>query len=175
MNPHNASVLRNHPVLKFKMFKTAGGLLAEIDCEFPIVGMDLRNPEIFFVPLVHRVPENRDCLWAHIGELPGLGVCLPRYRLGRLRQSPEMVLTFAQRFLRPLALADVADGGTDQHALPRFQRAESDLNGNLAAVLAAAVELKAGSQRTHPRMRGVVPAGLGLLRPEALQGPHPAA
>ncbi len=50
-------------------------------------------------------------------------------------------------------LADVADGARDQGAVVGLERAQADLDRELRAVLAAAVQLEPGSHRPHSRVR----------------------
>ena len=56
----------------------------------------------------------------------------------------------AQPFLRPLALADVNDAGQHEGSLGHLHRAQADLDGHLAAVLAQSIQIL--SCRPHRRL-----------------------
>src|SRR5260221_13766452 len=71
-------------------------------------------------------------------------LCLHRFR--------QLDVLFLQRLLEALALGDVADRARHQRALLSLERAQADLDRELAAVLASPVELEAPAHRTHARI-----------------------
>ena len=72
----------------------------------------------------------------------------------RLQQAAVAALHLRQMLFGRLAHADVADRRRDQHALGAFQRAEHDLDGELAAVLAQRDQLDAGADLLGQRVLG---------------------
>ena len=72
----------------------------------------------------------------------------------------------------PLAFGDVADGARHQHAAFGRERAEADLDRNLAPVLAATEELDLGPHGPGPGLRKIATAMGRVSRAEALRDQH---
>ncbi len=77
------------------------------------------------------------------------------HRVGRRFHEGAIAAFHLQQLLfGGLARADVADRRRHQHALPAFERAEHDLDGKAAAVLAAAGQLDARTDLLRKRLGG---------------------
>jgi hypothetical protein len=79
---------------------------------------------------------------------------------GRFEERPE-------QGLRPLPIADVANGAHREHAVLGFQGAQADLHRKLAAILSEAEEREARPHRAGSRV-GEIP-GAGVTTPESLR------
>src|SRR5260370_898857 len=84
----------------------------------------------------------------------------------RFEQTAELVLG-------PLAFGDVADRAGDERALLGFERAQADLDGKFAAVLAPAVKLQARAHGAHLGIGEIAVAMLRMLVAEPLWTQHP--
>ena len=69
---------------------------------------------------------------------------------------------------RLLAFRDVADRAGDKHSLFGLQRAQADLNRELAPIFAQTKELDARAHGAHPGISKKTGAVAGVLPPEAL-------
>jgi hypothetical protein len=72
----------------------------------------------------------------------------------------------------PLLLADVAHGGRDEHALVGLERAEADLDRELAPIPPKSVELELCTHRTDARRREVPRPVRGMTGTEPLRHQH---
>ena len=88
--------------------------------------------------------------------------------LGGLHERGE----FVDALLGGFAVADVADGGGDQQSVGGLQRAEADLDGELGAVLAQAVQFEPRTHGPHLAVVGVAVAGAGVLAAEPVRDQH---
>src|ERR1700756_1203593 len=68
-----------------------------------------------------------------------------------------------------LPFGDIADGAGDESALSRFERAQSDFNGKLSAILAAAVKVQVGSHSAGPWCVSIILAMPGVFPVEAVR------
>jgi hypothetical protein len=105
-----------------------------------------------------RVPE-RDRPVERLGE--------DRIR-GRLDDQREL----GDALLARPALADVAHGGRHQQAVAGLQRAEADLDRELAAVAAPPAGLEPGAHRAHLQVPGVPPAMRRMIPAKPLGHEH---
>src|SRR5262245_10525617 len=99
MDPDSLPRCGNHAIFKFKIFGALAESQAGADRKLLVVRMEMRDPEIFFIPLFDRIAEEPDSLWSHISENPTPDVSLPRHRRSGFNQATEILLALAPRFL----------------------------------------------------------------------------
>src|SRR5215468_5998458 len=99
MDPDSLPRRGDHAIFKFKIFGALAESQASADREFPIVRMEMGDPEIFFIPLFDWIAEEPDSLWAHISENPAPDVGLPGNSRSGFNQATEILLALAPRFL----------------------------------------------------------------------------
>ncbi len=93
----------------------------------------------------------------HIEQHDLSGLVHHHHGVGRRFQQPAVAAFHLRQMLfRGLAHADVADGGRDQDAFGAFERAQHDLDGKLAAVLAPPEQLDAGADLLRQRASAAV-------------------
>ena len=89
--------------------------------------------------------------------------------LHALNQQPEALLALAQGLLGALALGNVADHTEHEHALARLERAQHNVDRELRAVLAPAVEREPRAHGPHARLCMIMLAMRSVRGPEALR------
>src|SRR5438128_2323442 len=77
-------------------------------------------------------------------------------------QQPDLVL-------HALTIRDIADGSRDQSPFVRFERAKTDLHGELPTVLVQPEEFQTGTHRSDPRFREKLCPVSRVIIPEALR------
>lgn len=80
-----------------------------------------------------------------------------------------MLLAAPQGLLRKFLFRNIANYGKHQRAGCRFDRAQHDVDGQFAPVLAAPVEFESRSHRAHAGLRGVAAAVLRVNDTESLR------
>ena len=95
VHPDDVTRRFDHAIIEFEFLGGTAHRETRTEGLFSVVGMDMRDPKVVFVPLLQRIAEQLDGLGTDIGKSPGFHIGLPEHGGCGLDQTAKILLAFA--------------------------------------------------------------------------------